>query len=238
MEYKSCRINQTLQAVLMRVCGWHLCMRSMQESGWCCSADDSEGSDGSGGDALGLGYGSDDGSGSDGEDGARIEASSPPDQGAVLEVLAPEQRQDSPGLAERQPVDVNEEQTEHKQDDSRAPEVAEAQSLAGSSVMQSGAGASSEAGLLKTDNAVEHGSAQAHAADYAKADGMDGAAEGQVAAPQGNPASLTNGSAPVQALFSKGSRYWQAVKSAPRLHCIGAGCWLLTVHAASSHLWT
>ena len=178
----------------------------MQESAWCCSADDSEGSDGSGGDALGLGYGSDDGSGSDGEEGVREEASSLPLEDAAPEVLAPEQEQDSPAPAKQQAVVVKEEQTEHKQDVGRAPEAAEVQSLADSSVVERKAGIPSEAGLPKADKIAEHSSAQPHAADAVKGDGMDGAAEGQVAAPQGNPASLTNGSAPVQALFSKGSR--------------------------------
>ena len=176
-------------------------MQSMQESGCCCSADDSEGSDGSGGDALGLGYGSDDGSGSDGEEGAR-EASSLLIQDAAPEVLAPELKQDSPAPAEQQPVDVNEEQTKHKEDDGRTLKPAEVQPLADSSVMESGAEVPIEAGLLKADNIAEHSSAQARAAD-----GTGSAAELQVAAPQGNPASLTNGSTPVQALFSKGSRY-------------------------------
>ena len=210
----------------------------MQESAWCCSADDSAGSDGSGGDALGLGYGSDDGSGSDGEDGVKKEASSPPDQRAALEVSAPAQKQDSLAPAERQPADVKEEQSEHKRDDGRTPETAEVQPLADSSVVESAAGVSSEAGLLKADNIVEHDSAQAHVAEAAEADGTGGAAEGQMAAPHSKPASLTNGAAPVQALFSKGSRYWQAVTSAPRLHCIGARGCLITVHAASSHLLT
>ena len=181
-------------------------MQSMQESGCCCSADDSEGSDGSGGDALGLGYGSDDGSGSDGEEGAR-EASSLPIQDAAPEVLALELKQDSPAPAERHPVDVNEEQSKHKKDDGRTLKPAEVQLLADSSVMESGAEVPIEAGLLKADNIAEHDSAQARAADAANADGTGGAAEKQVAAPQGNPASLTNGSTPVQALFSKGSRY-------------------------------
>ena len=179
----------------------------MQESGCCCSADDSEGSDGSGGDALGLGYGSDDGSGSDGEEVVKEEASSPPDQDAAPEVLAPEQKQDSLAPTERQLVDVKEEQTERKQEVRRTPEAAEVQSLAGSSVVDDGAAVSSEAVSLKADNIAEHDRANPRAADAVKVDSMGGAAEGQVAAPQGKPASLTNGSAPVQALFSKGSRY-------------------------------
>ena len=179
----------------------------MQESGWCCFADHSEGSDGSGGDALGLGYGSDDSSGNNGEDGIGKEARSLSNQVAELEALATEQEQDSPAASTLHLVAVKEEQIEHKQDDSRTPKTAEVQSLADSSVVESGAGMPTGAVLPKADNTAKNDGAQPCAADAVEADGTGGAAEEQVAVPQGKPASLTNGSAPVQAHFSKGSRY-------------------------------
>ena len=133
---------------------------------------------------------------------------------------------------------VKEEQNEHKQDDDRTHKTLEVQSLADNSAVEGRAEIPGQAVLLTTESIAQHASAQPCAANAVKADGTGGAAEEQVAAPHGKPASLTNGSTPVQPLFSKGSRYQQAVKSAPCLHRIGASGWLIIVHAASCDPWT